>query len=150
MTSTFIALSLYDRDFLLWIEDTVNKLRANQFDDLDIENLIEEIEDLGRSHRRELKSRLGELLEHILKRTYVKLPDCYRGWLESILKQRKAIEDLLLDSPSLKPYFAEIFEPTYQYALKIVRNAYPQSQFPDPWSFERSTEAILTVDFWTE
>jgi len=150
MSPTFIALSLYDRDFLLWAEDTVNKLRANQFDDLDIENLIEEIEDLGRSQRRELKSRLGELLEPILKRTYVKLPDCYRGWLESILKQRKAIEDLLLDSPSLRPYFAEIFEPTYQYALKIVRNAYPHSQFPDPWPFERNTEAILTVDFWTE
>ncbi len=46
--------SLYDRDILLWIEDTVTKLRNRNFEDLDIENLIEEVKSLGRSERREL------------------------------------------------------------------------------------------------
>jgi len=43
---------LYDRDYLQWVEDIVNKLRTKDFDHLDIENLIEEIEDLGKSEKK--------------------------------------------------------------------------------------------------
>jgi hypothetical protein len=71
MTQAPTALTLYDQDYLLWTEDTVNQLRNKKFYRLDLMNLIEEIEDLGKSQKRELKSRLGELLEHILKRTYI-------------------------------------------------------------------------------
>ncbi len=65
MTQASIALTLYDQDYLLWTEDTVNQLRNKKFHRLDLMNLIEEIEDLGKSQKRELKSRLEELLEHI-------------------------------------------------------------------------------------
>ncbi|UUO16170.1 DUF29 domain-containing protein [Dolichospermum heterosporum] len=77
MTRTPIAVSLYEQDYLLWIEDIVHKLRNRDIEGLDIDNLIEEIEDLGRSDKRELENRLAELLEHILKRNYVHIPDCY-------------------------------------------------------------------------
>jgi Domain of unknown function DUF29 len=43
---------LYDRDYLEWVEDIANKLRARDFDNLDIDNLIEEIEDLGKSEKK--------------------------------------------------------------------------------------------------
>ncbi|MGM3306527.1 DUF29 domain-containing protein [Anabaena sp. WFMT] len=143
-----IALSLYEQDYILWIEDIVNKLRNRDIEGLDFENLIEEIEDLGRSDKRELESRLRELLEHILKRKYVNMPDCYRGWVESIVKQRIGIEDLFADSPSLKPFFSQVFDKAYTNALKIVRKSYPQCEFPETWPFSRDLEAMLNVDFW--
>ena len=148
ITSTAIALSLYEKDYLLWTEKTVQQLQARNFDALDIDNLIEEIESLGRSQRRELNSRLGELLEHLLKRTYVKMPDCYRVWVESVDKQRLALRNLLKDSPSLKPYFVEVFDEVYADTLRLVCRSYPNFSFPEEWPFERSIQAILTIDFW--
>ncbi|GCL39632.1 MAG: DUF29 domain-containing protein [Sphaerospermopsis kisseleviana] len=148
MTQTQVAVSLYEQDYLLWIEDTVNKLQSRDIEGLDFENLIEEIESLGRSDKRELESRLRELLEHILKRKYLNMPDCYRGWVESIIKQRIGIRDLLKDSPSLKPYFAKVFDEAYADALKVVYKSYPQCEFPDTWPFSRDIEAMLNVDFW--
>ena len=148
MLQTSITLPLYDRDYLLWIEETANQLRNQTFNDLDLENLIEEIEDLGRSQRRELKNCLGELLEHILKRTYVDLPDCYRGWVESVDKQRIGLRRLLKDSPSLKSYFIEIFDEVYADALLVVSRGYSQWHFPNQWPFDQSIESLLTIDFW--
>jgi len=148
MTQIATAPSLYDRDYLLWTEDIVKKLQARDLAGLDFENLIEEIEDLGRSQRQQLENRLGELFEHILKRTYINMPDCYRGWVESIDKQRVALKRLLRDSPSLKPYLAEVFDEVYADTLKIVRRAYPQYQFPDTWQFDRDRDSLLNVDFW--
>lgn len=148
MNPNTVIRSSYEQDYLLWTEETVDRLRSKKFDSLDVENLIEEVLDLGRSQKRELKSRLGELLEHLLKRIYVTMPDCYRGWVESIIKQRKALKDLLADSPSLKPYFGEVFGSSYQYALDIVRNSYPQFSFPEQWPFEQGIDTLLIFNFW--
>ena len=69
-----MTTSLYEQDILLWVEDTVNKLKNRDFKNLDIDNLIEEVESLGISQKKELISRLMVLLEHLLKRFYVDLP----------------------------------------------------------------------------
>ena len=60
--------SLYEKDILLWVEETVSQLKAKNFEHLDLEHLIEEVEALGISQKRELLSRLVVLLEHLLKR----------------------------------------------------------------------------------
>ena len=150
MIETQIAISLYEQDYLLWIEDTVHKLQTRDIKGLDFDNLIEEIESLGRSQKHELENRLGELFEHILKRTYVNMPDCYRGWVESIDKQRVSIKRLLKQAPSLKPYFSQVFDEVYKDTLKIVRRGYPQCEFPDTWPFSCDVDAMLNVDFWEE
>jgi hypothetical protein len=94
--------SLYDQDILLWVEDTVAKLKAHDFTNLDLENLIEEVESLGVSQKKELLNRLITLLEHLLKRIYVPLPNDYNGWERTIRNQRKKLEALLVEVPSLK------------------------------------------------
>ena len=66
-----MTTSLYEQDILLWVEDTVNKLKNRDFKNLDIDNLIEEVESLGISQKKELISRLMVLLEHLLKRLYL-------------------------------------------------------------------------------
>jgi DNA-directed RNA polymerase delta subunit len=150
MIETQIAVSLYEQDYLLWIEDIVHKLQTRDIKGLDFDNLIEEIESLGRSQKHELENRLGELFEHILKRTYVNMPDCYRGWVESIDKQRVSIKRLLKQAPSLKPYFNQVFDEVYEDTLKIVRRSYPHCEFPDTWPFSCDIDAMLNVDFWEE
>ena len=80
MTQSITHKSLYESDFLLWTQDTIAKLKARDFDHVDLENLLEEIEALGNSYRDELESRLEILIEHCLKRLYVDMPQEFNGW----------------------------------------------------------------------
>ncbi|MEE3717122.1 DUF29 domain-containing protein [Tumidithrix elongata RA019] len=148
MTSTVIAPSLYDRDFSLWVEDVAARLKARDFELLDIENLIEEIESLGRTERHELKNRLDVLLSHILKRVYVPIQNDRNGWERTIREQRKQIKRRLADSPSLKNYLPEIFDEILEDVIAELREDYPQVQFPDTWQFSRDVDAILSEAFW--
>jgi hypothetical protein len=47
------STSLYDTDYQLWLEQTRDQLKVRDFGNLDLENLIEEIESLGRSDKRQ-------------------------------------------------------------------------------------------------
>ncbi len=142
--------SLYDRDILLWVEDTVAKLKSHNFEQLDLENLIEEVEALGISQRRELRNRLTTLLEHLLKRLYVNLSNDYNGWERTIREQRRQIHFLLKDSPSLKSIWIETFTQAWQLASSDVCEEYPQTQFPDRWQFSSDLEPMLNDKFWEE
>jgi hypothetical protein len=59
--------TLYEQDYYLWILETVAKIRANNFAGVDWENVVEELESLGRSDKRELQSRLMVVFEHLLR-----------------------------------------------------------------------------------
>jgi len=96
MTVTASPTSLYEQDLLLRTEETIRHLKAKNFDDLDLDNLIEEIETLGRSERKELTSRLLVLFEHLLKRLYVPMPMEYNGWERTIREQRIQLELVLV------------------------------------------------------
>lgn len=139
---------LYDEDFVRWAEATVACLKRRDTEQLDWDGLIEEIEDLGKSARRELESRLSVLLVHLLKRCYVNLPDNYRGWQLTILEQRNALKRLLKQSPSLKTYFQEVLDEVYQDALAEAIAAYPASEFPLTYPFSTELIALLTEEFW--
>ncbi|NEQ28279.1 MAG: DUF29 domain-containing protein, partial [Microcoleus sp. SIO2G3] len=117
---------------------------------LDWDNLIEEMEALGKSERREIESRLRVLIAHILKRQYVKSANDYRGWENTIDEQRSELEILLRQSPSLKACFTEVFGGAYNHALHRVRKNYPDVVFPEQWPFSREISAILTEDLWQE
>ena len=140
--------SKYHQDFVVWCEDTVAKLKDRDIEGLDFEALIEEIESLGLRDKRELKSRLGVLLAHLLKRLYVQSTYDYRGWQNTIADQRREMELLIEQSPSLKNYFVEVFEDSWRHALKRVRQEYSTVQLPNEWQFSQDLDAILTEDFW--
>ena len=65
--------SLYDQDFVLWIESTVRLLKNQRLTELDLENLIDEVEDMGRNQKHALESNLSILLMHLLKWQYQSL-----------------------------------------------------------------------------
>jgi Domain of unknown function DUF29 len=141
-------VDLYDRDYLRWVDNTVSNLEAKNFDQLDLENLIEEIKDLGRSQKRQLKQRLATLLEHLLKRLYVDLPQDFNGWERTIREQRRQIKFELEDSPSLKVVWDQSFDSAWRFALETVRDDYAQFEFPDQWAFSSEIESILNFKFW--
>ena len=118
--------SLYEADYLKWIETTAQKLRVRDYSSVDWENLIEEIEDMGRSERRSLESNLVVVLTHLLKWQYQ--PDFRSGsWKGSIAEHRRRIRKALLESPSLKPYLQEVFAECY---LDAVEQASAETELP--------------------
>ncbi|NMF59123.1 DUF29 domain-containing protein [Pseudanabaena yagii] len=146
--------SLYEQDLNLWLENAIAQLQEGKLQDLDVENLIEELAGLAGRDRRELKQRLTTLIEHLLKRCYVKSEYDYAGWVETIDRTRNIIRDILKQSPSLKNYVndPELFQNAFHDALRIVRRnqGYKSVNFPDSWQFSRDIEAILAIDFWEE
>ena len=146
--------TLYDRDLNLWLEDAIAKLKDGDFQNLDVENLIEELEGLAGRDRRELENRLTTLLEHLLKRLYVKSEYDYAGWVRTINRTRMEIYKILRQSPSLKNYAnsPELFQDAFDDALKLMRSDpdYKSVNFPNTWLFSRDIDDILNVDFWEE
>ena len=142
-----ITQTLYEQDFSLWVKDTVEKLKAKNTENLDWEHLIEEVEGLTRSDRREIKHRLITLFEHALKRRYVPLNECYRGWELTIKRTQSKLQDILEDSPSLRSYLLEIIPNCYQEALENVRIEY-DSFFPDEYIFSEKINLLLTQKIW--
>ena len=145
-----IPQSLYEQDFVLWAEDTIATLKAGKFKQLDVGNLIEEIEALVSSNKRELENRLEVLLAHLLKRIYLNSAYDNRAWLLTIQEQRRRIKRLLKDSPSLKNYLNACFAEVYRDALEVVRLEYLKAEFPDEWQFSQEIDMILNETFWEE
>jgi len=142
--------SLYNQDIVLWAEDTVSKLKTKDFANLDIEHLIEEMDALGRSQRHVFKSLLRRLLEHLLKRCYVPLPECYAGWQQEIRNFRNDLQDILEDAPSLRNFALEILPQCYAKALQSVQEDYPRIAFPGTWLEDYDLEALLNDHLWLD
>jgi hypothetical protein len=112
--------TLYDTDYLQWLETTVEKLRGQDFASVDWPHLVEEIEDMGRSERRRLESNLIVVLLHLLKWQYQ--PEQRSGsWEASLIEHRRRIRKSLQESPSLQPYLESIVAEAYTEAVKQAR-----------------------------
>lgn len=123
--------TLYETDFLQWLETTAEQLKAQDYTNVDWENLIDEIETMGRSERRSLKSNLVIVLMHLLKWQYQ--PTRQSGsWKGSIAEHRRRLRNELKDSPSLKPYLEEVFDECYADAVEqaIAETDLPTETFP--------------------
>ncbi|MBD2690169.1 DUF29 domain-containing protein [Anabaena catenula] len=124
--------NLYECDFYAWTQQQVNVLLNQQWSQLDIINLVEEISSLGRRERQELRNRLGILLAHLLKWEYQ--PDKRsRSWLATIRIQRRDILKLLNENPSLQSYLVEAITEAYQNGRDLAAGEtnLPFSTFPN-------------------
>ena len=82
------AGNLYEEDFPLWAERQAELLRAGRYDELDLENLIDEVEDLSRRERETVESYVETVVEHLLKLALSPAKRPRRGWLVTVDKQR--------------------------------------------------------------
>lgn len=129
--------TLYETDYLQWIETTLEKLRSQDYPNVDWGNLIEEIEDMGRSERRSLKSNLIVVLLHLLKWQFQR--DRRSGsWEGSIIEHRRPVREAVSDSPSLQPYLESIFAECYTQAVKQAKaeTGLPLETFPQQCPYE--------------
>ncbi len=159
--------SLYENDYEKWLERQKALLLSKNFDDLDINNLVEELEEMGDSNFKALESYLEILILHLLKWNYQKtvLKDDWvedrvaHLWLSSIDYSRLKIEEKLEEKPALKIKVKPNIEIIYNKALRLAikeMNRYSRSEnqkiniksFPDncPWSFEE----MITEDWLPE
>ena len=105
----------YDQDFYGWTQEQAALLRAGCLHELDIANLIEEVEAMGRSEKRELENRLVVLLLHLLKWKYQVNRRC-RSWQLTIKTRRIDFLKVLRDNPGLKPALDQCLIDAYQLA----------------------------------
>ncbi len=104
--------SLYEQDFDAWLHEQVALARDGKAAALDLDQIAEELEEVGRRERRALESHLTRLLMHLLKWRYQ--PTRRSGsWHLTIRESRRQLARILRDSPSLKAYFHAVFEPCY-------------------------------------
>jgi hypothetical protein len=136
----------YDDDLYQWTIDQADALRRRAINELDFDNLAEEIESVGRSERREIRSRLEILLIHLLKWRYQPEKQS-ASWRASISEAQRRIEDVLADNPSLRSFPAEALANAYR--LAILNEAIRRLELmhlPEacPWAIED----VLRDDFW--
>jgi hypothetical protein len=136
-------MSNYDQDFYGWTQEQADLLKAGRLDDLDIANLIEEVETMGRSEKRALESRLTVLLVHLLK---WKHQPARRGrsWTLTIVGQRIKFDRVLKDNPGLKPQLSDIVNNAYRLAkvnaakeTKLDMDVFASEC---PWTLEQITD----------
>ncbi|MEH2091335.1 DUF29 domain-containing protein [Nostoc sp.] len=137
---------LYEQDFYLWIQTTAELLKQGRLTELDLENLIDEIETMGRSEKKALRSNLEVVLMHLLKYKY-QAEKRSGSWRATIREHRKRIRQALEESPSLKPYFDEVFELCYDDArlLAVDETELHLATFPEQSPF--TPEQALDPDF---
>jgi hypothetical protein len=106
----------YETDFYGWTREQAELLRQEEFEKLDLSHLIEELEDMSSSMRRELVNRLTLLLTHLLKWEY-QPEKRTRSWLSTIRMQRRSTNELLSDNPSLRARLQDSIEKAYTNAI---------------------------------
>jgi hypothetical protein len=119
MVAQISTKTLYEQDFNLWLEETVNLLKTRQLSLIDYENLIEEIESMGKRDKHALESNLEQILMHLLKWQYQKNKRS-NSWRYSINEHRNRLKKDFRDSPSLKRYFDDVLEDCYQTARNFA------------------------------
>jgi hypothetical protein len=136
---------IYHQDFCEWLAKTAEILRQRRFDELDLDNLIEEIESIIAEHKRELDNRLRILLTHLLKYQYHP-SESMDSWKRIIITQRREIEIILSHNPSLKPFYTEIFTRVYSKAILFItiEERIPE-HFPTESPF--SPDDVISEDF---
>ncbi len=146
-----MARASYDSDVILWSEEQARLLRARRFAELDLEHLADEIEDVGKSEKRELASRMAVLLAHLLK--WTRQPENQtNSWRATIDDQRRRIALAIKETSSLKSVMrvADWQEGAWLDARSQARKemGLPGEDLPEvcPWSMDQA----LDLEFWPE
>ena len=145
------ARASYDQDFYAWTQEQAALLKAGKLTEIDVANVAEELEDMGKSQKSQLVTRLGLLLAHMLKWHYQSERRRHsNSWKYTIKEQRRRIHRLLDENPSLKSRLDKAFQDAYGDAVLIAarETGFEEDNFPVscPWTLEQA----LDDDFWPD
>ena len=145
-----MTTALYETDFSKWAVAQADHLRNEDYADLDLPNLIDEIEAMAASDRRELTKRLARIMEHMLKLTCEPKSRAVRGWKTTIDEQRLELEILLDENATLRATIAEFIPNAYKLARRFAdgKMKCKIEDFPEhcPWT----SKQLLNPNFWPE
>jgi hypothetical protein len=137
----------HETDFYAWTNEQVQLLKTGQLNQIDWQNIAEEIEDMGRSEKRQLESRLEILIMHLLKWQFQ--PNLRsRSWQLTIKEQRLRLEKILQKNPSLQPNLTEAIEDVYPLATLSAERETGLSLFPETCPY--TLTEILSPEFLPE
>lgn len=145
-----MTITAYETDFYQWTQQQAALMRQGEFNrvDLDIENIAEEIESMGRRDRYALRSYLHNILMHLLKWQYQ--PEQHgTSWRLSIKNGRHQVDILVEDSPSLQGKIPDLIAKEYTQAREnaALETGLPLVTFPELCSF---TVEQITGDYWPD
>ena len=142
---------LYEKDFPLWAERQAALLRAGRFDELDLENLVDEVEDLSRRERDTVESYVETVLEHLLKLELSNAGRPRRGWLVTVDKQRAKLGRKLTTTlrghleAELPALYAGLRRPVVR---QLEKDGVPSRSLPSACPY--SLDQILEPDWFPE
>ncbi|MBF0537020.1 MAG: DUF29 domain-containing protein [Nitrospirae bacterium] len=143
------ARALYEVDFYQWAFHNADLLRQGRFTEIDLENIVEELEDMARSNKRELVNRLAVLIMYLLKFQYQ--AKRRRGsWITTIGNQRTAIKLLLEDSPSLMNNIDTVIAKGFTAAKRKFEKETGISARELPETCLYTFEQLMDYGFWPE
>ena len=142
-----IHSTLYDTDFYAWTQEQAARLREEEWEALDWQNLAEEIESMGRSEQNEVKSRLEVLIMHLLKWKYQPEHQS-RSWRSTINIQRLDLERVLEDNPSLHARLSEFLPKAYERGAKKAFHEMQLLHWTFPPTCPYTVEQLLDEEFW--
>ena len=138
---------LHDVDFYAWTQQQLDLLKMRNWSEIDIDGLIEEIESMAAIERRELINRLAVLLAHLLKWQY---QPSFRGrsWQLTLKEQRRRLQRLLRDNPSLRARFADFIDDAYGDAILLAakETGLDENSFPSDCPYTEKN--ILDTEFY--
>jgi hypothetical protein len=139
----------YNSDFYGWTQEQAALLRAGRFTDIDVENLIEEVETMGRSEKRAVESRLTVVLLHLLKWKYQPDRRC-TSWKISMDLQRKQFQKILSENPGLKSQIQTLLNDAYDQARyeAYTETGIDLGVFPAecPWAYDQVCDSGFYPD----
>jgi hypothetical protein len=144
----------YDRDFFAWTQQQAEFLRREAIlrpgTDLDLENLAEEIESLGKRDRRALTNNVARIAEHLLKLQYSPATDPRPGWESSVDVHRSKARKILADSPGLRSDLQATLGESYadgrRRAARALRGEVDPKVLPERCPY--TVDQILDHDWW--
>lgn len=144
-----MSTTLYETDFYAWTKRQAELLRAEEFEQIDWDNLIEEIDSLGAEQLHKVESHLIRLLQHLLKWQYQPSKRVTgRSWQLTIVKQRSSLHRVLRKNPTLRARLPDIIADVYPDAVKFaaIETGLDKQIFPVecPWTMGQ----LLDEEFW--
>ena len=140
---------LYERDFHTWCMEQARLIREGRFAELDVANVVEELESLGKEQAHKLGSSYRILLMHLLKWRYQSNRRS-RSWAGTVVRERLNAAEILADNPGLRPRVRALFSRAYSGARReaAAETGLPLSTFPETCPF--SIAKALDEDWWPE
>ncbi len=139
---------LYDTDFTQWVVAQADLLRNEDYADLDLKNLIEEVEDMAARHRSELHNRFVRIIEHLLKLECEPHSPAVNLWKREIQTYRTDLQHMLKSNATLRSQADSYVEDAYQAARIIAATGADCSVDDFPAYCQWTSEQLLDVNFW--